>query len=124
MINNFPIWLIVIDYLFASLMIILMMKFILNIFLSEGSNFLLVRLVNKIVYPVFNITYKITPNFIVRPIIPLYIVWLIFMVRLYVLPLCLGYSYQGKFAFIFEKDLILQLKSLILGIALNLNYGI
>ena len=68
-------------------MIVLMMKFILNIFLSEGSNFLLVRLVNKIVYPVLNITYKITPNFIVRPIIPLYIVWLIIMVRLYVLPL-------------------------------------
>ena len=77
----------------------------------------------KLTHPIINITKKITPNFIVQPLIPIYIAWLIFMIRIYVLPLLLGYSYMGKFAFIFEKDLINQVKSIFLNIAINLNYG-
>ena len=46
------------------------------------------------------------------------------MIRIYFLPLLLGYSYIGKFAFVFEKDIITQVKSIILSIAINLNYGI
>ena len=124
MINNFPMWLTAIDYFLASLMIILLINFILNLFLSESSNFVLYRFITKINNPVINITNKITPSFIVQPLIPIYIAWLIFMIRLYFLPLFLGYSYLGKFAFIFEKDLITQVKSIFLNIAINLNYGI
>ena len=71
----------------------------------------------------YNITNKITPGFIVQPLIPLYIAWLILMIRIYLLPLFLGYSYIGKFAFTFEKDFITQVKSIFLNIAINLNYG-
>ena len=124
MTNTFPIWLLGIDYLLAFLMFILLMKFILNLFLSENNNFIFFRFINRIVQPIINITIRITPGFIVQPIIPLYLAWLIFMIRLYILPLFLGYSYLGKFAFTFEKDLITQVKSLFLNIAINLNYGI
>ena len=123
MINNFPIWLIVFDYFLACLMIILLINFIFNLFLSEVSNFVLYRFISKLTYPIINLTNKITPSFIVRPIIPMYIAWMIFMLRIYLLPLFLGYSYIGKFAFTFEKDLITQVKSIFLNIALNLNYG-
>ncbi len=123
MINNFPIWLVVLDYFLACLMIILLAKFILNLFLSEVSNFILYRFITKLSYPIINITNKITPNFIVQQLIPIYLAWLIFMLRVYLLPLFLGYSYMGKFAFTFEKDLITQVKSLFLNIAINLNYG-
>ena len=123
MINNFPIWLIALDYFLACLMIILLINFILNLFLSEVSNFVLYRFITKLTYPIINITDKITPNFIVQPLIPIYIAWLIFMIRIYLLPLFLGYSYMGKFAFIFEKNLITQVKSIFLDIAINLNYG-
>ena len=123
MINNFPIWLVVLDYFLACLMIILLAKFILNLFLSEVSNFILYRFITKLSYPIINITNKITPNFIVQQLIPIYLAWLIFMLRIYLLPLFLGYSYVGKFAFTFEKDLITQVKSLFLNIAINLNYG-
>ena len=124
MINNFPIWLIALDYFLACLMVILLINFILNLFLSEASNFAFYRFITKINNPLINITDKITPSFIVQPLIPIYIAWLIFMIRLYLLPLFLGYSYLGKFAFAFEKDLITQVKSIFLNIAINLNYGI
>ena len=123
MINNFPIWLIALDYFFASLMIILLVNFILNLFLSEVSNSVLYRFITKLTHPIINITKKITPSFIVQPLIPIYITWLIFMLRVYLLPLFLGYSYMGKFVFIFERDLINQVKSIFLNIAINLNYG-
>ena len=123
MINNFPIWLVALDYFLACLMVILLINFILNLFLSEASNFILYRFIIKLVNPIINITNKITPTFIVQPLIPIYIAWLIFMIRIYILPLFLGYSYIGKFAFVFEKDLITQVKSIFLNIAINLNYG-
>ena len=123
MINNFPIWLVALDYFLACLMVILLINFILNLFLSEASNFILYRFITKISYPIINITNKITPSFIVQPLIPIYIAWLIFMIRIYLLPLFLGYSYLGKFAFTFEKDLFNQVKSIFLDIAINLNYG-
>ena len=124
MIDNIPIWLIALDYFLACLMVILLVNFILNLFLSEASNFILYRFITKLANPIINITNKITPSFIVQPLIPMYIAWLIFMIRIYFLPLLLGYSYIGKFAFVFEKDIITQVKSIILNIAINLNYGI
>ncbi len=123
MINNFPIWLVAVDYFLACLMVILLINFILNLFLIESSSFILYRFITKLTNPIINITNKITPNFIVQPLIPIYIAWLIFMIRIYLLPLCLGYSFMGKFAFVFEKDLITQVKSIFLTIAINLNYG-
>ena len=123
MINNFPIWLVALDYFLACLMVILLVNFILNLFLSEASNFVLYRFITKINNPIINVTNNITPSFIVQPLVPIYIAWLIFMIRLYILPLFLGYSYLGKFAFTFEKDLITQIKSIFLNLAINLNYG-
>ena len=121
---TFPIWLIALDYMLACLMIILVFKFILNLFISEEGNFVIFRFITKIVSPIINNSQIITPIFIVKPLVPLYLAWVIFMIRIYFLPLCLGYSFIGKFSFLFEKNLFSQLKSMILGIALNLNYGI
>ena len=122
--NIFPIWLIAFDYILALLMLILILKFTLNIFINEGSSLFVFRLFTKLTKPILNISKKITPQFIVNPIIPLYLAWLLFMVRIYILPLLIGYSSTGKFAFIFEKDLINFLNTTLLKIALYLNYGI
>ena len=121
---SFPIWIIIIDYILAIIMAILVFKFLLNLFVDEGSNLGFFKFFTKITSPIINITFKATPNFIVQPLIPLYVAWLIFMIRIYFLPLVLGYSYIGKFAFVFEKQIIEQIKSIILNIALYLNYGI
>ena len=121
---SFPVWIIIIDYILALIMAILVFKFLLNLFISEDSNLGFFKFFTKITSPIINITFKATPNFIVQPLIPLYIAWLFFMIRIYFLPLLLGYSYIGTFAFIFEKQIIEQIKSIILNIALYLNYGI
>ena len=123
MINNFPIWLVALDYFLACLMVILLINFLLNLFLSEASDFILYRFITKLTNPIISITNKITPSFIVQPLIPIYIAWLFFIIRIYFLPLFLGYSYIGKFAFVFEENLITQVKSIFINIAINLNYG-
>ena len=124
MIISFPIWLIVVDYILALIMAILVLKFVLNLFINVASNLNFFKFFTKITSPILNVTFKITPNFIVQPLIPLYLAWLIFMIRIYILPLALGYSYLGKFAFVLEKQLIEQIKSIILSMALYLNYGL
>ena len=121
---SFPIWLIIIDYILALIMAILILKFVLNLFINEGGNLSFFTFFTKITSPFLNLTSRITPKFIVQPLIPLYIAWVIFMIRIYILPLVLGYSYIGKFAFVFEKQLIEQIKSIILSMALYLNYGL
>tara|TARA_B100001059_G_scaffold33936_1_gene27234 strand:+ start:192 stop:566 length:375 start_codon:yes stop_codon:yes gene_type:complete len=121
---SFPIWLVAIDYLLALIMVILILKFVLNLFINEGSNISFLKFFTKITSPIFNFTSRITPNFIVQPLVPLYIAWIFFMIRIYLLPLILGYSYLGVFAFIFEKQIITQVKSMILNMALYLNYGL
>ena len=120
----FPIWLVAIDYILALIMVILILKFVLNLFINEGSNLIFFHFFKKITSPILSFTLKITPNFIVQPLVPLYITWIFFMIRIYLLPLILGYSYLGVFAFIFEKQIITQVKSMILNMALYLNYGL
>ena len=122
--NTFPIWLIVFDYILALIMLILIVKFILNIFTDEVSNAIVFRFFNKLTKPIINLSTKLTPGFIVKQIVPLYLAWLVLMVRIYLLPLLVGHTYLGKFAFLFEKDLITLINSSILNIALYLNYGI
>ena len=122
--NTFPIWLIVFDYILALIMLILILKFVLNIFTNEVSNAIVFRFFNKLTKPIINLSKKLTPEFIVKPIVPLYLAWLVLMVRIYLLPLLVGHTYLGKFAFIFEKDLITLINSSILNIAIYLNYGI
>jgi len=124
MINTFPIWLVVIDYIFGFLMIILSLKFFLNLFINEDSKLSVFLFFSKVTSPMVIATSKITPNFIVAPLKPLYLAWIIFMIRIYLLPILIGYSYIGVFAFIFEKNLISTINNITLNIALYLNYGI
>ena len=122
--TEFPIWLISIDYILGFLMLILIIKFILNLFITERSNLRIFRFFKKITDPMLNSTSKITPNFIVKPIIPIYLAWLLFMMRIYFLPLFIGYSAIGNFAFLFEKDTVYLINTTVLNMALYLNYGL
>ena len=124
MMNTFPIWLIIIDCIFGFIMIILSLKFILNLFINEDSKLSIFLFFNKLTSPIVNATSKITPNFIVAPLKPLYLAWIILMIRLYFLPILIGYSYLGTFAFVFEKNIISIINDITLNLALYLNYGI
>lgn len=122
--NIFPIWLVSIDYILGILMLIFIIKFLLNIALPEDNKYFFHRIFNKITQPIIIYSSRLIPYFIIKPIHPLYIGWLIFMLRIYFLPLLLGYSTVGSFAFVFEKDVISSLNEIILNLALYLNYGL
>ena len=124
MMNTFPIWIIIIDYIFGFIMIILSLKFILNLFINEDSKLSIFLFFNKLTSPIVNATSNITPNFIVAPLKPLYLAWILLMLRLYFLPILIGYSYLGTFAFVFEKNIISIINDITLNLALYLNYGI
>ena len=124
MYTHFTTWLVAFDYIFGLTMLILILKFLLNLLLNENNKFSVVRFFNKITLPILKLTEKVTPNFIVKPIVPLYVAWLIFMIRIYFLPLVLGYSSVGNFAFILEKDIVLLVNKSILNVALYINYGL
>ena len=124
MINTFPIWLIIIDFTFGFIMLILSLKFILNLFINEDSKLSIFVFFTKLTLPIVNATSIITPNFMVAPLKPLYIAWIILMIRLYFLPILIGYSYLGIFAFVFEKNIISIINEITLNLALYLNYGI
>ncbi len=122
--NIFPIWLLARDYILGLLMLIFIIKFLINIILPEDKKYFFHRLFDNITKPFFKILSKLIPYFIIKPILPLYIGWLILMIRVYFLPILLGYSEIGNFAFVFEKDIISSFSSIILSIALYLNYGL
>ena len=68
MINSFPIWLVAIDYILALFMVILILKFVLNLFINEGSNLSFFQFFTKITFPILKVTSRVTPNFIVQPL--------------------------------------------------------
>ena len=58
---------------------------------------------SRLTKPIINLSTKLTLEFIVKPIVPLYLAWLVLMVRIYLLPLLVGHTYLGKFAFLFNQ---------------------
>ena len=51
----------------------------------------------------------ITPEFIIQPIVPLYVAWFFFMIRFYLMPWILGYSVMGMLSFPLESEISRQI---------------
>ena len=60
-----------------------------NIFQKEDSNFFFMRIFVKITDPLIGCFRVITPSFIIKPLIPLYVAWFFYMFRFY---FCLLYT--------------------------------
>ena len=63
----------------------------------------------KFTDPLINLFKPITPSFIVRPIVPLYVAWFFFMFRFYLFPYLLGYSVMGMLSFPLESEIASQI---------------
>ena len=59
----------------------------------------------KFTNPILNIFKFITPSFLIRPVIPLYVAWFIFMIRFYLLPVLLGYGEMGMLSFPLDSEI-------------------
>lgn len=105
MTEAFPLWVIVIDYLLGVIMWTLIGRFGMGIFLPEDSNFFFMRAFVRTTDPLLKLFSPITPSFLVRPLVPLYVAWFFFMIRFYLMPLLLGYTVMGVLSFPLEGEI-------------------
>ena len=103
---------IIIDYVLGVIMWTLIGRVAMNIFQRENSEFFFMKIFVKLTNPVIDLFKFITPTFIVRPLVPLYVAWFFFMVRFYLMPYLLGYSVMGMLSFPRESEISRQIYQL------------
>ena len=105
MADAFPIWVLVTDYVLGMVMWTLIGRTGMNIFLAENSSFFFMRFFVRVTNPILKAFDFITPSFLIRPIVPLYIAWFFFMIRFYLMPWLLGYEVMGMLSFPLESEI-------------------
>ena len=101
-----------IDYVMGVIMWTLIGRVAMNIFQREDSNFFFMKVFVKLTNPLINLFSVITPSFIIRPLVPLYVAWFFYLFRFYAMPYILGYDVWGMLAFPLESDFSRQLYQL------------
>ena len=104
MAEGFPLWVIISDYLLGMVMWTLVGRFAMGIFLPEDSSFFFMRFFVRSTNPIIKVFKRITPSFLIQPMVPLYVAWFFFMVRFYLMPWLLGYSVMGMLSFPLESE--------------------
>jgi uncharacterized protein YggT (Ycf19 family) len=105
MAENFPIWVLILDYVLGMIMWTLIGRFAMRMFLPEDSNFFFMRFFVRATDPLIRFFSPITPGFLIEAIVPLYVAWFFYMFRFYVMPWLLGYSVMGMLSFPLESDI-------------------
>ena len=100
---------IIIDYVLGVIMWTLIGRVAMNIFQRENSEFFFMKIFVKLTNPIIDLFKFITPAFIVRPLVPLYVAWFFFMVRFYLMPYLLGYSVMGMLSFPLESEIATEI---------------
>ena len=102
---DIPLYIYVIDYLLGVVMYTLIGRTAMNIFQKEDSEFFFMKVFVKLTNPILDLFKFMTPTFLVRAIVPLYIAWFIFMIRFYLLPIMLGYGEMGMLSFPLDSEI-------------------
>lgn len=105
MTEQFPLWILALDYVLGMIMWTLIGRFGMNIFLPENSRFFFMRFFVRVTNPLIKWFAPITPKFLVAPFVPLYVAWFFYMFRFYAMPLMLGYSVMGVLSFPLESEI-------------------
>lgn len=105
MAEAFPIWVIIIDYIMGMVMWTLIGRFAMNIFLREDSDFFFMKFFVRSTNPLLKLFDPVTPGFLIRPLVPLYVAWFFFMIRFYLVPWLLGYEVMGMLSFPLEGEI-------------------
>lgn len=105
MAGNFPIWVLILDYVLGMIMWTLIGRFAMRLFLPEDSNFFFMRFFVRATDPLIKFFGPITPRFLIQPVVPLFVAWFFYMFRFYVMPWLLGYSVMGMLSFPLESDI-------------------
>ena len=106
---NFHPMVYIIDYILGVIMWTLIGRVAMNIFQKEDSQFFFMKVFVKFTNPFLRIFKPITREFIIQPIVPLYVAWFFFMIRFYLMPWILGYSVMGMLSFPLESEISRQI---------------
>ena len=106
---NFHPMVYLIDYVMGVIMWTLIGRVAMNIFQREDSNFFFMKIFVKMTNPFIRIFAFITPSFIIKPLVPLYVAWFFYMFRFYLMPYLLGYSVMGMLSFQLESEIAIQI---------------
>ena len=104
-----PFYILVIDYILGLVMWTLIGRSAMNIFQREDSDFFFMKMLVKLTNPFINIFRFITPSFIIKPFIPLYVAWFFYMFRFYLMPYIMGYSVMGMLSFPMESEIAAEI---------------
>ena len=107
-----PIWVLILDYILGIIMYTLVGRAAMNIFQKEDSQFFFMRVFVKFTNPVLKVFDKITPEFLARPIVPLYVAFYVYLIRFYLMPWLLGYGSMGMLSFPIDSDFSIGLYKL------------
>ncbi len=105
MMQQIPVWAVVLDYALGTIMWTLIGRFGMRLFLPEDSKFFFSRIFIKLTNPLLRLFAPITPGFLIPALVPLYVAWFFYMVRFYVMPWLLGYSVMGMLSFPLEGEI-------------------
>ena len=109
MFNNYPLFIIILDIIFGILFWSFIFKFFLHLFFSNETNIKFVSKFFSITDGIYKKISKIIPGFLPYPLISLYLVWLIFIIRFYIFPAFTGFENIGNYVFYLEKNIIFYL---------------
>jgi|TARA_B110000503_G_scaffold50759_1_gene82081 sorbitol-specific phosphotransferase system component IIC len=107
-----PIYILVLDYILGVIMWTLIGRSAMGLFQKEDSEFFFMKAFVKFTNPVISVFRLITPSFIIRPMVPLYVAWFFYMFRFYFMPYALGYSVMGMLSFPLESEITQALVAL------------
>ena len=99
----------IIDYILGIVMWTLVGRVAMNIFQREDSSFFFMKVFVKLTDPLIAIFRIITPAFIIKPLVPLYVAWFFYMFRFYLMPYLMGYSVMGMLSFPLESEIASQI---------------
>ena len=102
--NTMPIWVLILDYVMGMIMWTLIGRTAMNVFQREDSEFFFMRMFVKLTNPIIKPFAIITPSFIIKPLVPIYVAWFFYMFRFYFMPWALGYSVMGMLSFPLESE--------------------
>ncbi|MEC8642593.1 MAG: hypothetical protein VXZ67_06765 [Pseudomonadota bacterium] len=86
---------IVIDLPLGILMWAAILRFLLSMFVKEDSRLGLMRVLNAVVMPPTRAAVMVAPRWVIERTGPLYLSFLLFIARYYILPLVVGYDVTG-----------------------------
>lgn len=90
-----PFWILMIDGLFGLVQWALLIRFVYGIFLPENSRLFGVRHLNRASEPIVRLFGFMTADWMIQRIRPLYVGFLILIIRFYILPTALDYDVTG-----------------------------